>query len=307
MKPFTLIFSSYNHERFLEAAVRTVYAQTVPFDRIVFFSDGSQDRTLTIARSLMESDPRVIWLQDLEINKGLLPRMIEASERVPDGFIMTLAGDDLLHPDACKTFRGLATSQGFDWAIGATVLTDLNLHPVGLVDPVANHILGEHEQLVPRLLRRDLWIPAGGWCYTVDLLRRAGGYDPRHPVEDYYLGLRLASLTKPLLTSQVISYWRRNEASYSHASSVEMWADTARVTLRFLGRHPLAALEGSSKCFRHACIAALLHDRFLKAMPYFVASFLLWPDPRPWLGYVGRLLKRRLTRRNASSSEKPLV
>jgi alpha-1,3-rhamnosyltransferase len=287
---FTLIVAAYDHERFIEAAVRSIRTQTSPFDRVVFFSDGSRDRTLELARSLLGAEPRVSWLDDLETNRGLVPRLIEAASRIADGYIMTLSADDVLHPAACQTFRAMAEARPFEWGIGATQITDEELRPTTLVDPT---VFGLGENIFERLLKLDPWLPAQGWCYSAALLRRVGGYDQRHAAEDYSLGVRFARATKPVLTNQVISHWRVNSASYGQQHTEEMWADHARVALRHLRSAPRAALVASSNFMVHAAASALEHGRRLPALRHAIAAGLLRPDPRAIIRGLARLYARR--------------
>lgn len=293
---FTLFMPSYNHERYIEEAIRSVHAQTEPFDRIVFFSDGSKDRTLEIARDLFGDDPRVTWLPELEVNKGVITRMQEVAARIPDGLMMGLSGDDVLKPRACEIFRALSRSRPFEWAIGATEITDQDLRPTSIIDPLAAGFSSDGSDVFTRLLRLRPWLPAQSWCFSAELLRRVGGYDSRFRVEDYSLGLRFALATRPILTSEVIAIWRRVDTALSFQYSEQMWADHARTALQFLADAPVTALAVASRHFREAHAGAMRRGHWASGVRYGLAALALWPSPHTVVStartFVGGTLRR---------------
>jgi len=278
----TLFMLSYNHERYIEEAIRSVYDQTDPFDRIIFFSDGSTDRTLEIARDLFGDDSRVTWLPDLDVNMGIIARLRQVSQRISDGLMMCLSSDDLLKPRACETFRELARQRPFEWAIGATEISDENLRVIELVDPLAHasEAQSDARALFRRLLLLQPWLPVQAWCFSADLLHRVGGYDVCHRVEDYSLALRFALATTPVLTSEVIAVWRKNTDSFTTVHREEMCVDHARTALQFFTKAPLNVLSTASAHLREAQKVALRCRRRMPALGYGMSAIGLWPSPR---------------------------
>jgi alpha-1,3-rhamnosyltransferase len=277
----TLLLPSYNHEPYIEEAIRSVYAQTDPFDRIIFFSDGSKDRTLEIARDLFRNDSRVTWLPDLDVNIGIVARMRQMSQNVFDGLIMGISGDDLLKPRACETFRELARVHPFEWAIGATEISDQDLRLIKTVYPPAmDNTYAASREFFRRLLRLQLWLPAQAWCFSANLLHRVGAYDSCVRVEDYSLALRFALATTPVITSEVIAVWRKLEGSFTRVYGEEMWADHARTALQFLSHSPFDALPSASGSFRQAQKEALRRRRWMPALAHGMSAIGVWPSPR---------------------------
>ncbi len=53
----SVIMPAYNHERFVEEAVRSVWAQTYANVEVIVLDDGSRDRTPEILRRLEAESP----------------------------------------------------------------------------------------------------------------------------------------------------------------------------------------------------------------------------------------------------------
>jgi len=101
----SIIVPVYNHERFVEATIRSLIGQTYKNVELILVDDGSSDRSLTILRSL-EQDCQSRFVRCIvfeQSNSGIpaaLNRGIVASR---GSFLFWLASDDLAEPDAIAT------------------------------------------------------------------------------------------------------------------------------------------------------------------------------------------------------------
>jgi glycosyltransferase involved in cell wall biosynthesis len=84
-----------NDEKTLADAIRSVFAQSFQDWELILVDDGSQDRSLEIARSV--DDPRVRVLSD-GINKGLPTRLNQITELAQGDYIVRMDADDMMHP-----------------------------------------------------------------------------------------------------------------------------------------------------------------------------------------------------------------
>lgn len=86
---------AYNHEAFIEQAVRSVLAQRTNFDyEIVIGEDSSTDRTLDILVALQEQYPDQIRLLTTDHNLGMIQNSIRTLDACHGEYIALLDGDD---------------------------------------------------------------------------------------------------------------------------------------------------------------------------------------------------------------------
>ena len=94
-----MIVTNYNYARFVEAAIRSVAAQTYPLFRCVIVDDCSTDNSVEIITGLLAElgDPRFELFRRFE-NGGQLASMTDGLERATEPFVAFLDADDLWHP-----------------------------------------------------------------------------------------------------------------------------------------------------------------------------------------------------------------
>ena len=83
----------YNCASTLEAAVRSIQAQTYTDWELIMCDDGSTDDTLAVARKLAEEDGRIILLRNM-MNRGLNYTLNKCLESATGEFIARQDGDD---------------------------------------------------------------------------------------------------------------------------------------------------------------------------------------------------------------------
>src|SRR5260370_8844472 len=106
------IILSYNHEKYIAEAIRSVLRQTLPPERLVIIDDGSRDNSVDLIRAF--NDPRIQLVE--QKNQGAhvaLNRGLELSKDCP--FISVLNSDARYHPERfarCASFLELHPHTG---------------------------------------------------------------------------------------------------------------------------------------------------------------------------------------------------
>lgn len=294
---FTVGFFAYNHEKYLEQSIRSVLDQTVPPDRIIFSSDGSTDRTLEIARDLFAKDPRVEYLSDIEVNKGMMHRMREGHARLrADEYLVGASGDDAWDLRRIEVHRRDILRTGAEWSIGTTVICDSDLRDTGARwDPVEAR--NKHSGSIFDIFL-SFWptMVMNGWAYKGSLFRRAGGFNPKYALEDFQLALAFARNTEPVLASDVVTYYRLHDSSLSRNRAFEMHRDLGRISLDHATYRPQLALKAASRRFRVAANEARRAGNGLTALRYWSYAYACWPTPIQFARVFGSAARSLLQR-----------
>jgi glycosyltransferase involved in cell wall biosynthesis len=93
----TVVIPSFNHERFVGAAIDSVLAQTGVDVHLLVVDDGSKDGTVEVARARARGDRRVTVRRN-RTNLGLGESLWRALRSVHTPFVAVLNSDDVFHP-----------------------------------------------------------------------------------------------------------------------------------------------------------------------------------------------------------------
>ncbi len=110
--PISIAIPFYNAEKYLEDAIRSVFAQTYKDWELILIDDGSTDGSLKIAKSI--KDPRVRVYSDGK-NKKLAARLNEITRLAKYEYIARMDADDLMSPTRIeKQLKVLENNPGID-------------------------------------------------------------------------------------------------------------------------------------------------------------------------------------------------
>jgi glycosyltransferase involved in cell wall biosynthesis len=197
-----------NEERYLQAALDSLYRQTLPDWELVVVDDGSLDETPAILARAARSDARVRVLR--RAGGGLVAALNAGLQLCRAPLLARMDGDDISHP------RRLALQAAY-----------LEAHPgTGLVASGFRHFpraslkrgmlayeewqnsLGDHQRVI-----RDLFVESPfvhpGILTRRGVVERLGGYRDCGWPEDYDLWLRMAAAgVRFARLPEVLLFWR---------------------------------------------------------------------------------------------------
>lgn len=182
------ILSVYNGAPFVEAAVRSILAQTFTDFQFIVVDDGSTDSTVEIIRQI--NDPRVELIQ-LPGNQGVPAARNRGLKAATGDYIAVVDADDLSLPDRFRRqiefleqHPQVAVVGSQFWAVDQQGVYLFSSRDIGCAPE------GAPANLL-RLLRGSISTLHPCSMYRGDLLR-SFGYDERLRIaHDYDLGLRL--------------------------------------------------------------------------------------------------------------------
>jgi glycosyltransferase involved in cell wall biosynthesis/SAM-dependent methyltransferase len=211
-----VIIPTYNHARFLAAAIRSVTAQTQPADGIIVVDDGSQDDPASVVRGF-----RDVKLLRRE-NGGLAAARNTGLGATAADKVIFLDADDLLHPEAIEA--GLAAFAGAPdaaFVYGAHRRIDERGR---IVAAYKYRAIGENPYV--DFLKLNMVGMHGAVMYDRQALCAAGGFDASlRRCEDYDVYLRLSRTGAVASHEAVVAdyRWHGDNLSTNNAEMLD-WA-----------------------------------------------------------------------------------
>ena len=227
----TVIIPAYNHERFVEASIRSVIQQDYCNIELVIINDGSRDRTHEIICTL-EDECKQRFSRFEYINKkneGLAQALNQGVLWSQADYITAIASDDLMKP--CKTSSLLqvlltaAPDVGLSYADAEFI--DDEGQQIGLDNDSKScdlatgwtTFMGFYTRHRPEvkigknsfdynILLRGNFLPAMSVMWRRSVLQQVGMFTPGVVIEDWDLWLRMARNCQSVYVPQVVASYR---------------------------------------------------------------------------------------------------
>ena len=260
----SVLLASYNHEKYVEAAVRSVMEQKgVPFELIVL-DDGSKDRSPEILDRLSaEFKFRYIHRE----NKGVIATLNEMLELARGKYFCTFSSDDIMPPDRLKK------QSDYMLAHPNAVACFGQVKPMSEDGVVEKYVDAVYMQAVPEVHFEEIFLgeKALHGCaemFVTEKIRELGGYDTRFFFEDYplYLKVLYEYGPQPVLPDVVCCYYREH-GSNMHSNHSRMYTEFLRI-IELYSEHrlyPRALKNWKAKWF--SALAYAQKGEALKRLP----------------------------------------
>jgi glycosyltransferase involved in cell wall biosynthesis len=196
MSSVSYIVTVFNKERFLPFLLSGLARQQGAFDRqYIFVDDGSTDDSRAILRRLTADWADVVMVE--QANQGPASAMNRGLDLARGEFIKPVDADDILTPWATARLMQAIAETGCPVAYGAMDRQGryaLDADPDRLLADLAP--LGgpalRHDDMLRMSLHGAQTNPSS-WLARADIVRQAGGCDPRVFIQDYSIEIRLAA------------------------------------------------------------------------------------------------------------------
>lgn len=241
----SVAMSVYNGERFLDAAIESVLAQSFGDFEFLILDDGSTDATTRIIRGHAARDSRIRPL--IRENRGLIASLNQLLEEARAPIVARMDADDICYPDRfAKQMAFLQANP--DYGVVGSWTEDIDEFGRPHVSPGHDHPV-THEDMLAAIAADTALLCHPVVTYRRDIVRVVGGYHRayRH-VEDFDLWLRLAAVTRlGNLPERLIRYRHyAGQVSTRHATEQQIGHSVALIAYheRAAGRpDPTAELE----------------------------------------------------------------
>lgn len=232
----SVIIASYNHEPYVEKAVRSVMSQTgVDFELIVV-DDGSKDLS-----------PEILQRLSLELgfayvhrpNKGATATFAEALSMASGKYVCSFSSDDIMPPERLKKQSDYLDEHPNAVACFGQVV------PLYEGDKVGTEMDVRYLRSVPQVSFEEsfLGLKALHGCaemFVREKILAIGGYDMRYFFEDYplYLKILFNYGPQPVSPDFVCCYYREHGDNL-HVNHDRIYSEILRILADNYSTHPL--------------------------------------------------------------------
>jgi hypothetical protein len=238
----SLVLLCFNHERYLEQALRCVEEQSYDPIEVIICDDGSSDGSRAIIEAWCPPDRFVVHRVLNDVNSGICATLNRAVEHVTGEFVAMLATDDWMEPeriehqvamfsdlgdDVCLTYVDLQITDD-DGALRGE--TWLEKHPFEPQDDEGAYLT----------LLRGTPLPTPGVMMRTASLRAAGPYDEALTYEDYDMWLRISENATVAGSAEPLVNYRRHDKAMTLSRWTELETQFLTILDKHVGRTPEA-------------------------------------------------------------------
>lgn len=204
----SVLMTTYNRERYVEAAIRSILSSTFSDFELIVVDDRSSDRTVAIVEQLAEEDDRVVLHKNPQ-NLGDYPNRNRAASMAQGKYIKYVDCDDLIYPWGLQILWDcMEKHPDAGWGLCSIAQDEQRIFPFSL-DPgeaYRYHYLGPglfHKAPLSSIIRKSVFT-------------EVGGFKPLRFVGDWEMWHRLALHSNVVLMNQGIVWYRHHDAQESN-------------------------------------------------------------------------------------------
>jgi glycosyltransferase involved in cell wall biosynthesis len=234
----SVVIPLFNHERYVEAAIASVLAQTAPVDEIIVVDDGSSDGSARVVEQLSRKHPRIVFWSHR--NRGAHATINAALHRASGELVAILNSDDLYHPGRIAEVRRVFEERPDTDAV-ATSLSFIDGSGLARSNPWYEEARRFHSQtgdMGLALLNGNFIMTTSNLVFRRRILDDVGGFSALRYAHDLDFLLRLLVKGKVLrlLERPLMSYRMHdsNTISEDHSKVKVEWAAVAAFYLACL-------------------------------------------------------------------------
>jgi glycosyltransferase involved in cell wall biosynthesis len=214
-----VVVPCYNHARFVERAIESVFSQTYRQIELIVIDDGSSDGSTEIARSALEHSPFPCRFIARE-NRGATATINEAIRLSSAPFVNILNSDDWFSDDRVALMVEHVVASGADWGFSETAYVDDHDLPV---DPRLDKRAGTLSAIAGAASSRatvgfsflggNPAISSGNLFFSRALFQRIGPFGSLRYNHDWEFALRAVRAAEPKFVPAPTYHYRLHDSN----------------------------------------------------------------------------------------------
>ncbi len=211
----TVVVPSYNHARFIDACLESVYRQTWTRIELIVIDDGSSDDSVQRIREKLKACPFPHQFIARE-NRGAHSTINEAIALATGEYINILNSDDRFHPQRIEKMVANVAAIGAEWGFAEVEVIDdrgeliVNAGEDSLAGKLKTIAASVHTAptIGFALLRHNVAISTGNFFMRTAFFRTMGGFSDLRYVHDQEFALRATLLSEPIYVPEKLYDYR---------------------------------------------------------------------------------------------------
>lgn len=215
----SIIAPCYNAEKYLEAAIESIFAQDYENFEVIIVDDGSSDNSIAMLQALQGKYSFQLYTQ---ANQGVSAALNHGLRHAKGVYVSTPDLDDIMLPSSLRIRAEYLEQHPEVGCVGALI---------SYMDCEGKHIKSQSRDYIERqhfdeIVRGAVVVGAPTALYRMQALREAGGYDPTIKVQDFQITLRIAHKGYRIdVLPVVVTRYRRHANNLSRKYRVLLDAD----------------------------------------------------------------------------------
>lgn len=260
----SIIAPCYNAEKYLDAAIASIFAQDYQNFEVIVVDDGSSDNSVAMLKALQTRYDFQLYCQ---VNQGVSAALNHGLKHAKGEYVCTPDLDDIMLPSSVRLRADYLNQHPEVGCVGALIIymdSDGN-------DTKAQKLSGIQKLTFDEILGDALVVGAPVSLYRMDALRAVDFYDPEIKVQDFQMTLRIASKGYEVHVLPVsVTRYRRHPNNLSRRYKVLLDADMR--TIAPYRSHP-AYNRGMTAVINKALKYAVVSDKkyawtLLRSIPW---------------------------------------
>ncbi|MBP8297655.1 MAG: glycosyltransferase, partial [Burkholderiales bacterium] len=243
----SVVMPAYNHERYIEAALASVRAQTLGEVELIVVDDGSTDGTLALARAFAAAAPRTTTVI-AQANAGAPAAINRGIAAARGEFIAILNSDDAYEPARLERLVRRLDETGALLAFSDVTFIDRDGRPADeqmpYVQGLRRHLARLAAQPYPELdiIVVNGAISSGNFVFRRELIERIGGFRALDAVHDWDFLLAASDAGRIAFVPERLYRYRLHDANTFSRSTLKSLFEIEAAFGRFfadIDHHPL--------------------------------------------------------------------
>lgn len=215
----SIVAPCYNAEKYLEAALESIFAQDYGNFEVIIVDDGSTDNSLAMLQALQKTYDFQLYTQP---NQGVSATLNNGLKHAKGVYVSTPDLDDIMLPQSISVRARYLDEHPEVGCVGALIV---------YMDSEGTDTKKQQRTEIKKfsfdeILSNAVVIGAPASLYRMEALKAAGFYDPSIKVQDFQMTLRIAS--KGYETHELpvcVTRYRRHPNNLSRKFKVLLEAD----------------------------------------------------------------------------------